>query len=115
MLTNGAPSVAMRDMYMRTGKGFILVYSITSQSSWDEILALRDQIVRIKDDLNVPMVLVGNKADLEESRAVPRAHGFALAQRWNAPYYEASARTRCKWLLPRTDYDMPHVCSYASS
>lgn len=79
---------------MKTGQGFLLVFSITSPSSLNELAGLREEIIRIKDDENVPMVIVGNKADLEESRAVQRAKGFSISQRWGAPYYEASARTR---------------------
>jgi small GTP-binding protein len=86
----------MRDLYMKTGQGFLLVFSITSASSMEEMASLRDEIIRIKDDENVPIVIVGNKADLEENRAVARAKGFAISQRWQAPYYEASARTRSK-------------------
>ncbi|KAF5004920.1 hypothetical protein FDECE_8603 [Fusarium decemcellulare] len=86
--------VAMRDLYMKTGQGFLLVFSITSSSSLSELAGLREEIIRIKDDENVPIVIVGNKADLEENRAVPRAKGFSISQRWGAPYYEASARTR---------------------
>lgn len=86
--------VAMRDLYMKTGQGFLLVFSITSTSSLEEMASLRDEIIRIKDDEKVPIVIVGNKADLEENRAVPRAKGFSISQRWEAPYYEASARTR---------------------
>ena len=55
---------AMRDQYMRTGQGFILVYAITSRSSFDEIVTFKDQILRVKDKDRVPMVLVGNKCDL---------------------------------------------------
>lgn len=86
--------VAMRDLYMKTGQGFLLVFSITSPSSLNELAGLREEIIRIKDDENVPMVIVGNKADLEESRVVQRAKGFSISQRWGAPYYESSARTR---------------------
>lgn len=105
MLT--ALAVAMRDLYMKTGQGFLLVFSITSASSVEEMSNLRDEIIRIKDDENVPMVIVGNKADLEENRAVPRAKGFAISQRWSAPYYEASARTRSKSMPAQT----PHTWS----
>ncbi|KAK5998849.1 Ras-related protein RSR1 [Cladobotryum mycophilum] len=86
--------VAMRDLYMKTGQGFLLVFSITSPSSLAELAGLREEIIRIKDDENVPMVIVGNKADLEETRVIPRAKGFSVSQKWGAPYYEASARTR---------------------
>ena len=83
---------------MKTGQGFLLVFSTTSSSSLDELANLRDEIIRIKDDENVPIVIVGNKADLEENRAVRRAKGFSISQRWEAPYYESSARTRSKAL-----------------
>ncbi|KAI1324898.1 ras-domain-containing protein [Xylariaceae sp. FL0255] len=86
--------VAMRDLYMKTGQGFLLVFSITSKSSLNEITSLREEIIRIKDDSKVPIVICGNKADLEEHRTVPRTRGFAISQKWGAPYYETSARTR---------------------
>ncbi|CAK7564180.1 MAG: Ras-related protein rsr1 [Sporothrix epigloea] len=86
--------VAMRDLYMKTGQGFLLVFSITSPSSLSEIDTLREEIIRIKDDENTPMVIIGNKADLEDQRAVSRSKAFSLSQQWNAPYYESSARTR---------------------
>ncbi|XMA15972.1 hypothetical protein WAI453_008763 [Rhynchosporium graminicola] len=86
---------AMRELYMKTGQGFLLVFSITSQSSLAELSELRDQIIRIKDDENVPIVIVGNKSDLEEDRVVTRSRAFAVSQSWgNAPYYETSARRR---------------------
>ena len=80
---------------MKTGQGFLLVFSITSQSSLYELAELREQIRRIKEDDNVPMVLVGNKSDLEEDRAVSRPRAFKISQDWgNIPYYETSARRK---------------------
>ncbi|KAI9045337.1 putative RAS small monomeric GTPase (Rsr1) [Aspergillus affinis] len=85
----------IQELYMKQGQGFLLVFSITSASSLNELSELREQITRIKDDEKVPIVIVGNKSDLEEDRAVPRARAFALSQSWgNAPYYETSARRR---------------------
>ncbi|KAL2260081.1 hypothetical protein VTK26DRAFT_6034 [Humicola hyalothermophila] len=91
--------VAMRDLYMKTGQGFLLVFSIASKTSFEELESLRDDIIRIKDDEDIPIVIVGNKADLEDQRAVDRVKAVNLSQRWNVPYYEASARTRSKSLL----------------
>ncbi|KAF2264181.1 putative ras small monomeric GTPase [Lojkania enalia] len=83
------------ELYMKTGQGFLLVFSITSMSSLYELTELREQIQRIKEDDRVPMVLVGNKSDLEEDRSVPRPRAFKLSQEWgNVPYYETSARRR---------------------
>jgi Ras-related protein Rap-1B len=89
----------MRDVYMKNGHGFLLVFSITSRSSLHELHGLREEILRIKDRDQVPIVIIGNKADLEDQREVPRTKAFAVSQDWGAPYYEASARTRSKCLL----------------
>jgi GTPase KRas protein len=85
---------AMRDGYMRTGQGFILVYAINSRSSFDEIHDFRAQILRVKDKESVPSVLVGNKCDLENERQVTTQEGEDLAKSWNCPFFETSAKTR---------------------
>lgn len=63
---------AMREQYMRTGEGFLLVYSITSRQSFEEITTFQQQILRVKDKDYFPMVVVGNKCDLEGEREVTR-------------------------------------------
>jgi len=60
----------MREQYMRTGEGFLLVYSITSRESFDEITTFQQQILRVKDKDYFPMVVVGNKCDLDHERKV---------------------------------------------
>ncbi|GAA5796890.1 RAP1A, member of ras oncogene family [Helicostylum pulchrum] len=84
---------AMRDLYMKNGQGFLLVFSITSSVTLTDLYDLRDQILRVKDGENVPMVLVGNKCDLEEERMVSREQSMELSQQWGGkPFYETSAR-----------------------
>lgn len=61
---------AMREQYMRTGEGFLLVYSITSRESFEEIRTFQQQILRVKDKDIFPMVVVGNKLDLASERKV---------------------------------------------
>lgn len=71
------------------------MFSITSMSSLRELNEIRDQVVRIKNDPKVPMVLVGNKADLEEHRVVSHSRAVQTAQSWgNKPYFETSAKRR---------------------
>ncbi|GJJ70933.1 Ras-related protein Rap-1B [Entomortierella parvispora] len=85
---------AMRDLYMKNGQGFILVFSIISPSTFEELTELHQQIIRVKDSMTVPIVLVGNKCDLESDRLVPRSDGDRLSMEWgSAPFYETSART----------------------
>ena len=60
----------MREQYMRTGEGFLVVYSITSRNSFEEISTFHQQILRVKDQDAFPIILVGNKCDLEYERQV---------------------------------------------
>lgn len=85
---------AMRDLYMRNGQGFALVYSITSQSTFSELHDLREQILRVKDEVNVPMVLVGNKCDLESERVIDKEKGTALSKVFGCAFLETSAKTK---------------------
>lgn len=55
---------------MRTGEGFLLVYSITSRNSFEEISTFHQQILRVKDKDTFPIILVANKCDLEYERQV---------------------------------------------
>ncbi|KAK2838729.1 hypothetical protein Q7C36_013543 [Tachysurus vachellii] len=70
---------SMRDLYIKNGQGFILVYSLVNQQSFQDIRPMRDQIVRVKRFEKVPLILVGNKVDLESERAV--LHGVCDAVR----------------------------------
>ena len=54
----------------------------------------REQILRVKNDDNIPFLLVGNKADLEEKRQVTVDEAQQRAQQWSVPYVETSAKTR---------------------
>ncbi|KAI8366691.1 ras-like protein 3 [Radiomyces spectabilis] len=87
---------AMREQYMRNGEGFILVYSITSRLSFEEINTFYQQIQRVKDRDFFPMVLVGNKCDLEGDRQVSSQEGRDLAKQFGCPFHETSAKQRIR-------------------
>lgn len=83
---------AMREQYMHTGEGFLLVYSIIDRNSFEEIPKFYRQILRVKDRSEFPMILVANKADLESERVVPKMEGEEVAQQLKVKYVEASAK-----------------------
>ncbi|KAL7315711.1 Ras GTPase [Mucor circinelloides] len=87
---------AMRERFMRNGEGFVLIYSITSYHSFEQVQKLHDQIARVKDLEHFPVVLVGNKCDLEQDRQVPTSAGRELAKRYNCLFFEASAKQNIK-------------------
>ncbi|KAJ1899575.1 RAS1 protein [Kickxella alabastrina] len=85
---------AMREQYMRTGEGFLLVYSITSRNSFEEMPTFQQQILRVKDRDYFPMIVCGNKADLESERQVSTQEGQDIARAFGCPFHETSAKTK---------------------
>jgi len=85
---------SMQDQWMRDGKGFLLVYNITSRPTFDEVSILYDKILRTKDSDKVPVVLAGNKCDLKNERQVEYQEGADLAKQWNCPFFETSAKIK---------------------
>jgi small GTP-binding protein len=85
---------AMRDLYMKNGQGFALVYSIIAESTFNDLPDLRDQILRVKDTDSIPMVLVGNKCDLKDQRKITTEQGENLAKKFNCTFMEASAKDK---------------------
>jgi GTPase KRas protein len=65
---------------MRSGDGFLCIYSVTYAVSFDEVHSLYDHILRVKEAEKVAFVLVGNKCDLESEREVPKEKGEELAK-----------------------------------
>lgn len=55
---------------MLEGEGFLLVYSITERDSFRMVEVYHEQILRVKDTDTIPVVVVGNKSDLESERKV---------------------------------------------
>lgn len=64
-----------------------------STKSFEDIHHYREQIKRVKDSEDVPMVLVGNKCDLP-SRTVDTKQAQELARSYGIPFIETSAKTR---------------------
>lgn len=61
---------AMRDQYMRCGEGFMICYSVTDRHSFQEAVEYRKLISRVRASEDIPLVLVGNKFDLQQQRKV---------------------------------------------
>uniref|UniRef100_A0A672PQ84 small monomeric GTPase n=1 Tax=Sinocyclocheilus grahami TaxID=75366 RepID=A0A672PQ84_SINGR len=86
---------AIRDNYFRSGEGFLLVFSITEPESFSATSDFREQILRVKaEDDKIPLLLVGNKSDLEDRRQVSADEARTKADEWSVQYVETSAKTR---------------------
>ncbi|XP_030609023.1 ras-related protein ralB-B-like [Archocentrus centrarchus] len=85
---------AIRDNYFRSGEGFLLVFSITEHESFTATSEFREQILRVKEEEAIPLLVVGNKSDLEDRRQVSAEDATAKANEWGVQYVETSAKTR---------------------
>ena len=113
---------SMRDLYIKNGHGFIVMYSLTNHQTFQDITTMRNVISRVKGGQPTPILLVANKLDLEYQREVSTEEGtqdiktksllcyqifmtfilslpltflgHALAEMWGCPFIEASAKSR---------------------
>lgn len=102
---------ALRDLWIRECEAVVLVYSVTSRSSFNRITKFYKQIGRVKDStisqpaigpattiavpipqVPVPVMLVANKADKGVEREVSTSEGFALARELHCMFVESSAK-----------------------
>ena len=80
------------NLHLKPGNGILLIYDITNTKTLDSLM---DYIQLIKEnELDVPIMLVGNKIDLEEKRDVSKEHSIQFAERYNlSKFIEISAKT----------------------
>lgn len=87
---------AMQRLSISRGHAFMLIYSITNRASLEELSPIYEELVQIKGSTtmqSIPIMLVGNKSDEEDSnREVSTNQGEALAQKWNCGFMETSAK-----------------------
>ncbi|KAH7542505.1 hypothetical protein FEM48_Zijuj02G0081100 [Ziziphus jujuba var. spinosa] len=89
----GIIGILLLNTYYRGAMGILLVYDVTDESSFNNIRNWIRNIEQHASD-NVNKILVGNKADMDESkRAVPTSKGQALADEYGIKFFETSAKT----------------------
>ncbi|KAI5930971.1 GTP-binding protein Di-Ras1 [Manis javanica] len=83
---------AMQRLSISKGHAFILVFSVTSKQSLEELGPIYKLIVQIKGSVeDIPVMLVGNKCD-ETQREVDTREAQAVAQEWKCAFMETSAK-----------------------
>ena len=75
--------------HIKNMQGIILMYDITNKLSFDSIIDWISDVKEIKGE-NFPMILVGNKIDLNESREVTEEMGYELAEKNQIEFFETS-------------------------
>ncbi|KAF3317158.1 Ras GTPase [Orbilia oligospora] len=72
--------------------GYIILYSIASRKSFEEVSAIYEQIRKASGGFSCNILLAGNKCDLEIKREVSTEEGRALAESLGAVFFEVSAK-----------------------
>ena len=86
---------ALTPNYFRNAEGVVLVYDVTSTESFEN---LKYWISSIKTNLGekdifIPIIIIGNKIDMEDSREINKDEANKFASENNYKYFETSAKT----------------------
>ena len=99
---------AMRDLYIKNGDGFILLYSVASLKDFNDLVETRELILRVKDSYEEPLVLVGAYREKDEKlREVTTEQGQEMADQFGCQFFEIDVHDRdqvemvMKALLPK--------------
>lgn len=85
---------AMQRLSISKGHAFILVYSVASRQSLDDLKPIFQEILQIKKSTDgIPIMLVGNKSDEVHNRQIQTTEGTNLAKIWKCAFMETSAKT----------------------
>jgi GTPase KRas protein len=86
-------SKVFRDQYLRNAEGFLLVYSVTSRSSFDQIKEFHKQIQVAKySSPTIPIMLVGHNMEQDTEREVKTLEGHELARELGCEFVEVSSK-----------------------
>ncbi|KAK4394030.1 Ras-related protein Rab11D [Sesamum angolense] len=81
---------AVTSAYYRGAVGAMLVYDITKRQTFDHIPRWLEEL-RAHADKNIVIILIGNKTDLEDQRAVPTEDAKEFAEKEGLFFLETSA------------------------
>ncbi|GFT63878.1 GTP-binding protein Rhes [Nephila pilipes] len=106
---------AMKRLAIRTADAFVLVYAINDAESFERVSSLRDSVLEIRrkeEKVLAPMVIVGNKCDLEDSREVSKDITESVVTiDWENGFVEASAKDRLNiWQIFTTALSQSDIC-----
>lgn len=76
--------------YYRNCSGIIIVYDVTNHNSFEKVGEWIEEVRRYVP--TVPLMIIGNKCDMEDKRQVSTEEGRELAAKYNLIFLETSAK-----------------------
>lgn len=83
---------SLREQFIKTGHGFMLVYAIDDDQTFEDLQKIADLIKANNEGKNIPFLIVGNKKDLSANRAVSPEEAQGFADSLNCECVEVSAK-----------------------
>ena len=94
--TNGqAGESDTRGRYYKDGEGFVIVYDQTNRDSFLRVKMTYQSIRHarcMEDSMSLPVLIIANKCDMSQHRAVQMGEGEMLARALKGAYLETSAK-----------------------
>ena len=84
---------AINTQYYRKANAILLLYDITKKATFDELKEYYSKEIREKCKKNIPVILIGNKLDLENEREVSQEEAILLARQEKYIFRETSCKT----------------------
>ncbi|KAJ5074304.1 gtp-binding protein rit2 [Anaeramoeba ignava] len=84
----------MKQRIYQEPHGFIVVYSINDKYSFNELENYLNEIYKYREVEEFPIIIIGNKNDLEDQRVITKEEGEEFANKYFCPFFETSAKTR---------------------
>jgi small GTP-binding protein len=84
----------MMDMWISFGEGFLLVFAINDKESFELLKGKYTRVMKGKHGIKCPIVLIGNKQDLEKERQIEKFRGEKLCNDYQLDFFfETSAKS----------------------
>ncbi|XP_045197855.1 ras-related and estrogen-regulated growth inhibitor-like isoform X2 [Mercenaria mercenaria] len=81
----------VREDVLRWADGYVLVYSMISRKSFVMLQEVQKKVEEFRKGASIPIVVIGNKADLAHMRQVTQEEGQTFAETLGCPFLEVSA------------------------
>ena len=82
----------LRKLYLEGSQGALVIFDVTNQASFDNLDDWVQSLIEIRGN-DVPMIIVGNKTDLNANRVISQEQAEAYAKKYNLPILFVSAAT----------------------
>ena len=82
---------SLAQSYVKKADGILMVYDISERETFQSVESWMESAEYMND--NLPIILIGNKSDLNDDRQVSYEEGKKKAEEYECPFYETSCKT----------------------